>query len=151
MKNKIENTIKEVLNRMNVTFSEIVITDEGDITYFEIKSDDSKLLIGSRGETLRALHHIISRAASEGSEHPKFVLDVNGYERQNREKIIQKAKILGERVETFKMDVRMEPAPSYERLLIHELFSGSSNIKTESEGRGRDRRIVLKYVGGEEI
>ena len=53
--------------------------------------------------------------------------------------------MLGERVKNFKMDVVMEAAPAYERLLVHELFADHESIKTESSGLGPKRHVVLKY------
>jgi spoIIIJ-associated protein len=35
---------------------------------------------------------------------------------------------------------------SDERKVVHQYLSEFPNIKTESEGMGRDRHIVIKYV-----
>lgn len=148
---KIQKTIEQMLKVMRIDYDGVTVEETEHNPYFEIKSNDSKLLIGARGETLQALHHLVSRAAAENGEHPRFTLDVNGYKLQERERILQKAKMLGERVVNFKMDVHMDPAPPYERLLVHELFAENENVKTESEGDGPNRHLVLKYSGSSEV
>ncbi len=37
---------------------------------------------------------------------------------------------------------------AYERLVVHELFSEDPDIKTESQGEGKFRHIVLKCKEG---
>lgn len=140
-----------MLKVMRIDYDGVTVEESEGKPYFEIKSTDSKLLIGTRGETLKALHHLVARAVSENGEHPRFTLDVNGYRLQERERILQKAKMLAERVVNFKMDVHMDPAPPYERLLVHELFADNEHIKTESQGVGTLRHLVLKYKGEENV
>ena len=53
---------------------------------------------------------------------------------------------MAERARELKYDVEMEPMSSYERLIIHSVLQGSANIKTESQGDGRSRRVVVRYV-----
>lgn len=148
--NKIKKTIEGMLDAMSISYDGVTIEEQDGNPYFEIKSSDSKLLIGSRGETLRALHHLVARAVAEEDERPRFTLDVNGYRLQERQRILERAKMLGERVVNFKMDVHMDPAPPYERLLVHELFAENDSIETESQGSGHDRHLVLKYKGENE-
>ena len=34
---------------------------------------------------------------------------------------------------------------AYERLIIHTTLQDAPNVKTESQGEGRNRRVVIKY------
>ena len=45
-----------------------------------------------------------------------------------------------------KVDVSLDPMNSYERRYIHNIVDGYKNVTTESEGEGKDRHIVIKYV-----
>ena len=36
---------------------------------------------------------------------------------------------------------------AFERRIIHEFLSDASDLKTESIGTGRSRRVVIKYIG----
>ena len=40
--------------------------------------------------------------------------------------------------------VEMEPMSSYERMIIHTLFTADSGVVTESVGERNERRIVIK-------
>ena len=141
--------IEEILVSMGIRY-DIVEETEDSLTQkklFIIKSPESGLLIGDRGETFQALSHLIRRIASKGLEEmADFSIDVNDYRASMIEKLKMKAGMLANRARDMKTDVEMEPMTSYERLIIHGALSGQPNIKTESIGEGRDRRLVIKYI-----
>jgi len=150
--NKEKNTkklIEDILGSMGVRYDIVEETDDP-ITQkklFIIKSPESGLLIGDRGETFQALSHLIRRIASKGLEEmADFSIDVNDYRASMVEKLKIKAGMLANRARDMKTNVEMEPMTSYERLIIHGALSGQPNIKTESVGEGKDRRLVIKYV-----
>jgi spoIIIJ-associated protein len=150
--NKEKNTkklIEDILDNMGVRY-DIVEETEDSITakkLFIIKSPESGLLIGDRGETFQALSHLIRRIASKDMEEmADFAIDVNDYRAKMVENLKLKAGILANRARDMKIDVEMEPMSSYERLIIHGTLSGQPNIKTESIGEGKERRLVIKYI-----
>ena len=141
--------IEDMLNSLGVRY-DIVEETEDPITQkklFRIKSPESGLLIGDRGETFQALSHLIRRIASKGLEEmADFSIDVNDYRASMIERLKMTANILANRARDMKTNVEMDPMSSYERLIIHAALSGQPNIKTESIGEGKDRRLVIKYV-----
>ena len=54
--------------------------------------------------------------------------------------------MMAERARYFKNDIEIDPMPSYERRIIHMFLEGANDIKTESEGYGPTRRVVIKYI-----
>jgi len=44
----------------------------------------------------------------------------------------------------------MSPMSPYERMIVHSIFTNVKDIKTESLGEGKGRRVVIKYVATEE-
>lgn len=148
---KIKSLIEEVLKKMTISFDEIEISFEADNKpRFLIKTKDSHLLIGHRGENFTALNHLIKRIVSkEAPEDFKFSIDINNYQQSNLEMIKKKAKVIADRVKSFKMNMEMEPMSSYERMTVHAMFTDDKNIKTESVGEGKDRRVVIKFVENE--
>lgn len=149
---KIKATIEELLTRMGVRFGGIVHkeNEKSKHSRFSVESEDGSLLIGSEGENLNALNYVIRRMVSKSAdptdEEVKFLVDVNGHYEKSEENVKMKAKIMGERARSFKIDVEMDPMSSYERMLIHSFLEGEPNIKTESKGEGNSRRVVIKYV-----
>lgn len=136
---------------MSISYQEIEIKNDEltSRTVFVIKTSESGLLIGDRGDTFYALNHLIKKIVSRGKEFEEqsnFSIDVNDYQSSIIERLKNKAMILANRAKDLKSDIEMEPMSSYERLIVHDILSSQSNIKTESTGEGRDRRIVIKYV-----
>ena len=132
-----------------------VRASEGPRTVIAVESPDSALLIGANGEHLQALNSVARRLveARHGTEAANFLIDANRYHESKLEVLRENAQLLAQRARLFKHDVEMSPMSSYERLVVHELFSNDPEIETTSEGEGKMRHIVLKYktqaLGGE--
>lgn len=149
---KIKKNIEDLLKLMNVTVESVeVVSPEGASHHrFQIISSDSPLLIGQNGENLEALNYVVRRIVSRtlrDVEPIKFTIDVNGYYEKSLDTVKTKAKIMLERARSFKMDIEMDPMSSYERMLIHSFLETEKDIKTESKGEGKTRRVVIKYLG----
>lgn len=141
---------EQVLKALEVSDARVSVI-EGPRVRALIRVPDAKALIGMRGETLRALNHIVKRMmeTKTGEElRAAFLLDVNDYYEKQAEVLRAQARMLAQRARLFKHDVDMSPMSPYERMLIHELFSEDAEIKTESQGEGKFRHVVLKYVEG---
>jgi len=152
---KIKSTIEEVLRLMKVPFDMVDVLENPHTSSpkFVIKTAESALLIGTRGANLLAFNHLIKRMASKGKEDEessKFFIDVNNYQEKIEEELKNKAKIMSERAKSFKVDIELEPMSSYERMIIHSSLQDIPDIKTESKGEGRERRVVIKYVESRE-
>ena len=141
--------IEDILSNMGIAYDTVEETEDA-VTQkklFRIKTRESGLLIGDNGETFQALSHLIRRIASKGLEGmADFSIDVNDYRSSMIDKLKMKAGLLANRARDMKIDVEMDPMSSYERLIIHGTLSGQPNIKTESIGEGKDRRLVIKYI-----
>ena len=162
----IKKTIEDLLSLLDVSYELTIINDESTGTIcFHIKTEDPQILIGREGAHLAALSHIIKRitdktnlpapgvarqAGGNTKEQTSFVVDVNNYQGKKTEELKSKAAMLAERARYFKSDVEMSPATAYERMIIHSIFSSTKDIKTESMGEGKNRRVVIKYVAVEE-
>lgn len=153
MNDQAVETIEEVLKSLGVTVESIekVETELGHPCYM-IKTPESGVLIGHKGEHINALTHIVRRIISKksGDEEQKFSLDVNNYRAGVIEQLKQRVTILAERARSFKTNVELEPMSSYERMIVHSVFGDTPDITTESAGFGRDRHVVIKYAPKEE-
>lgn len=73
-------------------------------------------------------------------------VDINNY-RKNREDIIIKlAKAAAKKSATEKKIIPLPPMNAYERRLVHGGLSMHPDIKTESEGEGRSRHVVIRPI-----
>ncbi|MAZ67261.1 hypothetical protein CL652_00630 [bacterium] len=142
---EIKNFIETLITKAGITFDSIDVEDSSEQLVFQIRTQESAKLIGSRGDTIRALNHII-RKAFEKDEASRFMIDVNGYRTKKIDDLKQTAKLLAERARSLKYNVEMTPMSSYERMIVHAALTDEPNITTESYGEGRDRRVVIRYV-----
>jgi len=148
----IKATIEDLLSKFDVDF-ELEIVNDKDIkaTRFLIKTNEPSVLIGYKGANLSALSHIIKRIVDKKNnnrqENTFFIVDVNNYQENKIEEIKTSAHMLAERAKYFKSSVEMNPLPSYERMIVHSLFTDSIEFKTQSQGEGDKRRVVIRYVG----
>ena len=151
-KTKVQTLVEEFIKNLGVRIDSVEIKEDelSKKPVFVIRSPDSGLLIGENGETLYALSHLIRRMVNKGKEMEEgneFSIDINDYRASMVERLKIKAGILANRARDMKANIEMDPMSSYERLIIHGALTDQPNIKTESIGEGRNRRVVIKYIG----
>ncbi len=143
---EIKKILNEMLNKLSDDY-EIEEKEAAGQTVLQIKSQDAKLLIGQKGKNLRAIDYILSKIIKERGIEEKFIVDINEYKLKEIREIEDKARLLANRAKTLQYDVEMPPMSAYERLIVHSCLSDDPQIKTESHGEGKDRRLVIKFVG----
>jgi spoIIIJ-associated protein len=138
--------IAELVSFLGVEITSLEVVS-GHRTLVKISSADSARLIGPHGDHLRSLNTLARRLVENkhGEEAANFLVDVNDYHEASMEKVRAAARMLAQRARLFKHDVELEPMSPYERLVVHELFANDPEIKTESMGEGKFRRVVLRY------
>jgi len=156
MKEKIKKIIENLLENLDFLDFEIEIKELIDEPMtFNIKSDDGSLLIGEQGISLISLEHIAKIVFHK--ENPEnetinpsiakgvnFIIDVNGYRAEKARAIKQLAKELCQRVILTKKPVTLPPMNAYERRIIHMELAAHPSVITESQGEGRERRLIIK-------
>jgi len=149
-KEHITTTLSTLLSHLGVGVNDITVKEDEKTKSlrFVVSTPDSAILIGERGARLLALNHILKRMVEKADPEKKttFTVDVNDYQKKRADEIRTKAHILAERARYFKSSVEMDPMSSYERMIVHAEFSESPDIKTESTGHGKDRRVILRYA-----
>jgi len=162
MKNQeIQNLIKDLIEKTNVQVKEITITedtsaDKNGTTIFSVEVNEPHFFIGREGEGLSALNHLVRRMiesknspTAEGTlvREPSILVDINGFQKRRIESIHAIAHMMAERARYFKSNIEVDPMSAFERRIIHEFLAEATDLKTESVGEGRSRRVVIKYIG----
>jgi spoIIIJ-associated protein len=114
-----------------------------------VETPDSRFVIGRDGETLRSLNHLVRKMVEKKSseeESSRLFIDINGYQKKRFDNLKTTAHMMAERARYFKSNIETEPMPAYERRIIHLYLENAKDIKTESEGQGLTRRVIIKYV-----
>ena len=70
----------------------------------------------------------------------------SNYKEKKLHQLEREVKKIAKEVQKTKVDVSLDPMNSYERRYIHNAINEWHNISTESEGEGKDRHIVIRYV-----
>ncbi len=159
---KVGTILKELLAALGVPYASIEQSSIAGQEIFSIRTnDDARALIGAHGDTVYALDFLVKKiyenrmpAAPEGEiaeRAPMFLVDVNDYRAKQIKDLQAKALMMAERARSFQYDVELSPMSSYERLIIHTTLQGAPNVKTESQGEGRNRRVVIKYSTDTEV
>lgn len=147
----VETILKELLDALGVAYSGIEKSEIAGQEIYAIQTDDARRLIGMHGDTVHALDMLVKKIyekknpTPEGGSAPLFLIDVNDYRSKQIKDLQTKALMMAERSRSFQYDVELSPMSSYERLIIHTTLQGAPHIKTESQGEGRNRRVVIKY------
>jgi spoIIIJ-associated protein len=144
---KIQELIREFVGKLGITIDSIELTAVAAHEMYTVRTSDSKRLIGPQGDHLRALNFLLRRYAERIPElsDSKFLVDVNGYLMVHIKDLENKARILAERVRTFRSSAEMTPMNAYDRMIIHAMFSNDPEVATESQGTGPVRHIILSY------
>ena len=142
-----ENYIKDVITSLGVGGVTTKTSLEDDIIRIEIDSDHNPILIGKNGVTLQALNEIV-RLAVSGKFRRRFrvLLDIGDYKDVKYSRVAALARRTAKEVQKTKIDVTLDPMPSDERRIVHNVLTNFSNIRTESSGEGHRRAVTIKYV-----
>ena len=166
---KVGTILKELLAAAGISHTSIEQSSIAGQEIFSIRTDDdARSLIGVHGDTVYAIDMLVKKIcenrmparstqtgvhAGTPSEEgggaaertPMFLVDVNDYRVKQIKDLQAKALMMAERARSFQYDVELTPMSSYERLIVHTTLQDAPNVKTESQGEGRNRRVVIKY------
>jgi spoIIIJ-associated protein len=122
----------------------IEIFDRGEEVTFNILSNKGNILIGRNGDTLNALQYLVIKMLNrKGPVAQKILVDIDGYIRRKRKKLIDMARQMVVKVKQVKKPISLEPMSSTDRWIIHNELASENGIVTRSFGEGRDRRVII--------
>ncbi len=75
-----------------------------------------------------------------------YYLDINSYRKERERLIVELAKAAARKASAAKEEVRLPAMNAYERRLIHVELAVHPSVKTESEGEGRQRCVIVKPI-----
>jgi spoIIIJ-associated protein len=116
----------------------------------EVSGDDLGLLIGWRGETLRALQTTLNLMMGDEDAEAhgrRLILDVERYRARREEQVRELAQRLADRVKASGERYTLDPMHAYERRIIHLTLQDDPGVRTESSGHEPSRRVVIHPTG----
>ncbi|KKQ88063.1 MAG: hypothetical protein UT09_C0004G0005 [Parcubacteria group bacterium GW2011_GWF2_38_8] len=166
---EMQNLIKELIEKITIPVNKISVEENesalssrssGKTLWFSVEVEQPHFFCERGGEALLALNHLARRMIEnkisptpgiDGTggkqEGLGILIDINGFQKKRVENIHAIAHMMAERARYFKSNIEIDPMPAFERRIVHEFLSDAADLKTESEGEGFSRRVVIKYIG----
>ncbi|MCR4404520.1 MAG: protein jag [Candidatus Acetothermia bacterium] len=146
MKPEVEAAVRAYLERFLKILGEsaqLELKEEGGMVMIDLKG--MEILSGQEQEALRALDYLLELALKRRlHEGVRVQLDVNSYRLRRKEELRLMALKLGEEARAERKRIRLNPMEPWERKAIHEALAGFAGVRTYSEGRGAERRVVIE-------
>ena len=143
-KQKVDKFLEDfVKNFNNLTYKTEIDLKNGFLK-IDIEGEDSKTLIGYRGEVLNSLQVILNSIANKDSkEKVRIILNISNY-REKREKSLEElADKISKTVLKTGKSITLEPMMAYERKIIHNRLQSNNKVTTYSVGEEPYRKVVI--------
>ncbi|MHC0551379.1 RNA-binding cell elongation regulator Jag/EloR [Salinicoccus sp. CNSTN-B1] len=139
-----QDYIMQVIKEMNIDAESSVSVAQNEVA-IELTSPMAAKLIGKRGNTLNALQEVAQQFFNTiYKSYGAIVVDVEGYREKRRETLENLAVNMSKKALRSGQPVRLEPMPSSERKIMHNVLSQEKEINTYSEGTEPRRYIVIE-------
>ncbi len=138
----IQTIAEKLLNLLGLNEPSIHFEPEGrKLTVFVNEGEwfDKQWLPRFVGDFERVLNLVAKKQNLES-----VFVDVNGYRKKRENLIIELARAAARKVLTTKIEMELPAMNAYERRLIHTELSSRPDVKTESVGEKKERRIIVK-------
>jgi spoIIIJ-associated protein len=110
----------------------------------DLSGSDSRLLLAHNAELLRAIELLaIESLDLKHDEHEKLIFDCMNHRSMRLEELRLAANVAAERVRDTGRPYRFAPMSSRERRIVHLALRDFDDLRTESEGMGAERRVVV--------
>lgn len=149
-----KKSLESILGFFVSTYS-VHLGETSEVIKLDIKSgDETGLLIGRRGETLKAMEFIVGKIAGRFSENggeKRISIDVEGYKKRREENIAKMVKEVAKKVRSSGRPITLDSMPASERKIAYIALKNEDGIRIETRGEGEEKRITinpLKRDGG---
>lgn len=121
-----------------------LLTDGVDLDV-RVDGENLGLMVGSSGRTLLAIQDLVRVAAQRrlGDHTTRLKIDIAGYRERRREALAQFARKVADQVLESGVARAMEPMPSADRKVVHDVLVEIDGVESRSEGDDPNRRVVV--------
>jgi len=136
--------LHNVIEGMNID-NTVTYEVDNNTGHIELESGLAAKLIGKRGQTLNALQEIGQNYLNTiYRSYGVIVLDIENYREKRRQTLENLAVNMSKKALRTEQPVKLEPMPSFERKIMHNVLSDLENISTHSEGNEPNRYLVIE-------
>lgn len=135
--------LEDILSFFGVNLEVTASCDEDVIELSVASSEFNSLLIGRNAETLRSIQYLISTTLrNHEAALTRVNVDIADYKRQRADKVAEQARQWIEQVRQTG-DSYIAHLNAADRRIVHRIADEYDDIRTFSEGEGRDRQIII--------
>ncbi|MCZ6685838.1 MAG: Jag N-terminal domain-containing protein [Candidatus Dadabacteria bacterium] len=143
---KAKKALEAILGHLIPTYS-IGIRENPDRIKLDIRdTNDKGLLIGKRGEMIKALEYIVGKISGRSSEdgrEKRISIDVDGYKRRREDKISRLVKDTAREVRKVQKPISLEPMSASERRMAYIALKREGGVGYETKVERDEKRIII--------
>jgi spoIIIJ-associated protein len=110
----------------------------------DFSGPDSPLLVARGGELLHALEMVVVESVGDMlDEHERISFDALGFQQARTDELVMAARVAAEKVLSSGAPYAFSPMNSRERRVVHLALKDTPELRTESEGEGPARHLVV--------
>jgi spoIIIJ-associated protein len=109
----------------------------------DLSGSDSPLLLERGGELLRALECVVLESLRLTEVHDRVVFDCMNFRSMRQQELRMAAEVAAQKVRDNGMPYPFAPMSSRERRMVHLALKEEADLRTESEGEGPARHLVV--------
>jgi len=143
----------EILENMLATLGldgqvELEQTEEG--LCLQITSEDSKYIIGQKGDRLNDFQYLINRVMQvKEPDSDRVKVDCDNYRTESEERLREKVLRYAAEVKETGKPKRLQPLNAYHRRLVHNFLVDDEEVETFSpEGKSRLKKMTIALRRG---
>lgn len=141
-----KKALEDILEYLVPTYS-VGIRENADKIKLDIRdTNDKGLLIGKRGDMIKALEYIVGkiagRSCKDGREK-RVSIDVDGYKRRKDDKVTRLIRETAKKVRKTKKPVSLEPMSASERRIAYITLKRESGVSYETKMDKDQKRIII--------
>lgn len=140
-KEKVAAFVKKVLERLGIEAT-VDWKDKDVQETLDIHGDDAGILLANGAKVLYSIEYLANLIYGE-RDASRVVLDCNDFRALRSYELELLAKKAAEKVKTSQRPFPLQPMPANERRIIHLTLVEDPQVKTESQGFGDNRRVVI--------
>lgn len=148
METIIQKALKIILDKYGVEYDCIRLEEDNEHYYATIETPDPSHLIGRGGGSINALQTVLKNILWAQNEEKVYVtIDVDGYRKDQYEKIYQKVRRSIEMMQERNLpEMTLYPMKPFVRRLVHLWINKNyPELATHSVGEGDKRSIRISY------
>jgi predicted RNA-binding protein Jag len=142
MNNELNDTLKKLIELMG--FEDFSVNFEPETRRICVFINEGEALNRFLPQFVNGLDCVV-RVMTQKDGAGVFI-DVNNYRRERESLIVELARAAARKSAAEKREISLPPMNAYERRLIHLELSQRPDLKTESNGEGKSRYVIIKPI-----